>query len=76
MSREEQCNNYSTVSTYLLLLIHLLLYLMLICFILALTSKSVDRSPTMVHDSLPSVTLAALAKTSVSTLSKEKPFMI
>ena len=38
--------------------------------------KSVDRSPTMVHDSLPSVTLAALAKTSVSTLSKEKPFMI
>ncbi len=73
MSREEQCNN---LFHGIYLLIHLLLYLMLICFILALTSKSVDRSPTMVHDSLPSVTLAALAKTSVSTLSKEKPFMI
>ena len=39
MSREEQCNN---LFHGIYLLIHLLLYLMLICFILALTSKSVD----------------------------------
>ena len=38
MSREEQCNLFHGIY----LLIHLLLYLMLICFILALTSKSVD----------------------------------
>mmetsp|Transcript_10425 Transcript_10425/g.45262 ORF Transcript_10425/g.45262 Transcript_10425/m.45262 type:complete len:231 (+) Transcript_10425:524-1216(+) len=45
----------------------------LICFTRAATSSSVEPSPTMVQDSLPSSTRAALPRTSGPTLSRERP---